>query len=101
MVETILFEDREGFAASSRFLSGHFPGNPVVPGAVILAYLARCLADHALAMTHVQRVKFLRPVLPDTPLETTIRRRRDGARFEIRDEAGVLVSGRCTLGPIQ
>lgn len=100
-MQTILFEDREGFAASSRCLSGHFPGNPVVPGAMLLAYLADRLAEHALAMTHVQRVKFLRPVLPDTPLETTIRDRDGSARFEIRDPAGVLVSGRCTLGPLR
>ncbi len=42
--------------------AGHFPGRPVLPGAVLLDLI---VADAALApLAGVVRLKFLRPVLP-------------------------------------
>jgi 3-hydroxyacyl-[acyl-carrier-protein] dehydratase len=48
-------------------LPGHFPGNPVVPGVVILdhviAVLAAAFPEHRVS--GIRKLKFLRPLLPD------------------------------------
>jgi len=53
-------------AADHPSLPGHFPGQPIVPGVVILDEVL-----HAIALEHAQwafygfrKVKFLRPLLP-------------------------------------
>jgi predicted hotdog family 3-hydroxylacyl-ACP dehydratase len=47
-------------------LPGHFPGNPIVPGVVILDEVAASLADwRGRRMTRIHLAKFVRPLLPD------------------------------------
>ncbi len=86
-----------GFPADSPFLDGHFPGNPIVPGAVILAYLAARLAAVDLAIAKVTRMKFLRLLHPDVPMEITVVSRGRGARAEFRDGEGVVASASLIL----
>jgi 3-hydroxymyristoyl/3-hydroxydecanoyl-(acyl carrier protein) dehydratase len=86
-----------GFPADSAFLDGHFPGNPIVPGAVILGYLAARLAAVDLVIAKVLRIKFTRPLRPDVPLEITVVSRGDGARAEFRDRDGVVASASLVL----
>jgi 3-hydroxymyristoyl/3-hydroxydecanoyl-(acyl carrier protein) dehydratase len=46
---------------------GHFPGNPIIPGAVLLSETARAIAaglDSAPALCQVRSAKFLHPVRP-------------------------------------
>jgi 3-hydroxymyristoyl/3-hydroxydecanoyl-(acyl carrier protein) dehydratase len=48
-------------------LPGHFPGNPVVPGVVVLANVIRILESAGLppaSMRSVRHVKFIEPLLP-------------------------------------
>lgn len=47
-------------------LPGHFPGQPVVPGVVVLDHVVACLerAHGPLASLHLAQVKFLQPLLP-------------------------------------
>lgn len=90
-----------GFPADSPFLDGHFPGNPIVPGAVILGYLAARLATVDLAITRVARMKFTRLLRPDVPMEITVVPKAHGAgaefRVEFRDEEGVVASASLVL----
>ena len=47
--------------------SGHFPGQPVVPGVCVLAMLKEVLAQHlgkALLLRHCGHVKFVHPINP-------------------------------------
>jgi len=61
----------EGIAPGDPCLNGHFPGNPIVPGAVLLGEMAARLAAEGWQMTALLRVKFLSPLAPATPFEMT------------------------------
>jgi len=87
----------EGFPAESRFLDGHFPGNPVVPGAVILGYLAQCLGTRGLGVAGVRRMKFRRVLRPGVPFEVAVIGRADGVSAEFSDAGGVFASASLRL----
>lgn len=77
--------------------AGHFPGHPILPGAVILAEVMAAI-EAATARGpeswEITSAKFLAPVQPGTALvlqhEPT---RSGGVSFEVRDERGVIASG--------
>ena len=83
------------------FFAGHFPGNPVMPGVLIIEALAQTAAILALAelkaesprmfmLTGVEKARFRRPVVPGDQLElevTLIRSR--GPLWKMRAEARV------------
>lgn len=53
--------------ASQAVFKGHFPGNPILPGVLILGLLKSMLAEHfdsPLRISQIKRQKFSRPVLP-------------------------------------
>ncbi|MEO1491762.1 MAG: hypothetical protein AAFV19_06375 [Pseudomonadota bacterium] len=91
------FANETGFPAQSRFLDGHFPGNPVVPGAVILAYLTRCLAAKEIQITRIERMKFQRPLLPDQPFSIDIARNGANAKVQFQDGQGAFAVARVVL----
>ena len=64
-------------------LPGHFPGNPIVPGVVLLDRIAAALerADGA-RLARIDAVKFLAPLRPDEEAELHIV--RDGTRVRFR-----------------
>lgn len=85
-------------------LPGHFPGNPVVPGVVLLELVhrqARALAGFRDGPTRWQRIKFLRPVRPEQPIRLHIEGAADQFSFTIRDEDGETIArGQCRHGPL-
>ena len=56
-------------------LAGHFPGNPILPGVVLLDYLQQWLTvcqPHAIDQFQLNSVKFLRPVAPGEQLTLSL-----------------------------
>ncbi len=83
------------------FFAGHFPGNPVMPGVLIIEALAQSAAILALAemksesqrlfmLTGVEKARFRRPVIPGDQLdmEVTVIRSR-GPLWKMHAEARV------------
>lgn len=61
-----VIEETISFAADHPALPGHFPGNPIVPGALLLA-AATALVEKAASrpVTGLRNAKFLSPLKPE------------------------------------
>ncbi len=68
---------------------GHFPGAPIVPGAVLLAEIASALglADGPVTL---RDAKFTRPVLPGDRLHIATSPVAGGVKFEASSPEGTL-----------
>ena len=72
---------------------GHFPSQPIVPGAVLLAEVAAAL-DLDSAGLKLRDAKFVRPVLPGSYLHLAATPVEGGLKFELSLADGTLaVSG--------
>lgn len=60
----LLWEVSGGILPDDPCLDGHFPGRPIVPGAVLLGELAAGLAARRFGLGTVRRAKFLKPLAP-------------------------------------
>ena len=63
-------------------LPGHFPGNPIVPGVVLLDHVAAALEKGGARLARIGVVKFLTPLKPDE--DATLAIACDGARVRFR-----------------
>ena len=85
---------------------GHFPGNPIIPGAVLLDQVIACIgaAECGGVVTTIRSAKFLRSVRPGDAICVRWRPLPDGAiSFECRmkENDALAVSGALTIGPVQ
>jgi len=75
--------------AAHPVLPGHFPGQPIVPGVVLLDRITAALErDGDARLSHIAAVKFLSPLRPDEDAELRIV--RDGTRVRFRIDRGDL-----------
>jgi 3-hydroxymyristoyl/3-hydroxydecanoyl-(acyl carrier protein) dehydratase len=89
------------FAADHPTAAGHFPGNPIIPGALLLDAVLRAVAgdDHAPSCS-VRSVKFLRPVRPGDGLRIEWDLKADEAHFRcvLTASGAIAASGTLRLG---
>ena len=72
-------------------LPGHFPGNPIVPGVVLLDRVAAALEKRGARLARIGVVKFLTPLKPDQDATLAIARNGMRVSFRIdRDGAPIL-----------
>ena len=87
--------------AAHACFAGHFPGNPVVPGVLLLDRVieaAEALAVLAPGALRLPQVKFVRPLLPEQAAELRLELLDDGrVRFRVECDGALLASGE--LGP--
>jgi 3-hydroxymyristoyl/3-hydroxydecanoyl-(acyl carrier protein) dehydratase len=74
------------FAADHPTAAGHFPGNPIIPGAVLLDEVLQAVASAGGGdWTAIRSAKFLQPVRPGEAVLIRWEPGSDGqARFECR-----------------
>ncbi|HEU4663561.1 MAG TPA: hydroxymyristoyl-ACP dehydratase [Dokdonella sp.] len=73
-------------------LPGHFPGNPIVPGVVLLDRVASAIERDGARLRRIHSVKFLAPLRPGE--DATLALQRDGQRVRFRIERdGVAILG--------
>jgi 3-hydroxymyristoyl/3-hydroxydecanoyl-(acyl carrier protein) dehydratase len=81
-------------------LAGHFPGDPVVPGVVLLQYVLEAL-DGSVgrnASLTILNVKFLKPLRPEETCEVDVLAQPgDTYAFTCRAQGGVVARGALRL----
>lgn len=83
-------------------LPGHFPGQPVVPAAVILSRVMEAVrqAYPDARATGIRKAKFLRRLGPEEPFRIDLDPPTgDSLKFVCRTADAIVVQGRLTLGP--
>lgn len=77
-------------------LAGHFPGNPIVPGVVLLDEVAYALklSQPDIHLSGMPSVKFLSPLLPGEPCDIIFTEGRNHTiKFECRSGERVIANG--------
>jgi len=80
---------------------GHFPGNPVVPGVLLLARISRAVAQASgRPVVEVPAVKFLAPLAPGDKFEIQFEEPHSAATVKFRVSRGhvLVASGALRLG---
>lgn len=84
-----------GFPAGHPAAAGHFPGNPMIPGALLLdAVIAAIAGEYRDSSMRLHAAKFLRIVRPGDTLELRWQAQENGATFECLAAGGLAVTGR-------
>lgn len=92
------------FAANHPCGAGHFPGNPIIPGALLLDEVLTCIASHLGDYSPAWRVKsakFPHPVRPGDTVHIAYTRTASGEiRFECSVADSKVMSGIATSRPV-
>ncbi len=89
-------------AADDPCLDGHFPGRPLVPGAVLLAETVAALAalvGTEAALASLEGVKFRRPVAPGEVVSVRASATPKGLAFAAHVGPALALSGTASFGP--
>ena len=81
-------------------LEGHFPGNPVVPGAVIIDEVMRGLLtkEPTIKINNIPSVKFLKPLKPDIAVQVNVTEKKSGLlQFICSINESMIVSGQLRI----
>lgn len=74
---------------------GHFEGDPLVPGAALLAWVQELAPD----LSGLERVRFRAPLRPGERAILHLRREGATLRFSVEGPQGLCAEGAGTLGP--
>jgi acyl-coenzyme A synthetase/AMP-(fatty) acid ligase len=79
--------------------AGHFPGQPVLPGVVLLSMVTEALQSRLQTPAQIDQAKFLAPVLPGDTLALAVTRHCSALQFELK--RGDTTVARGQLSPLK
>ncbi len=82
-------------------LHGHFPGNPVVPGVVVLDHVIRMLAAAGVPLARLRKlkqVKFIEPLLPEQAATVTAEVSEAALSFSVTRGGSTIAKGTFDVG---
>lgn len=83
-------------------LAGHFPGNPLVPGVLLLERTLECaeaVTGRQLSVRAIVQAKFVAPLKPDELAHVELRHSPTELRFAIRHAERLIAQGIFALAP--
>jgi 3-hydroxymyristoyl/3-hydroxydecanoyl-(acyl carrier protein) dehydratase len=99
-----MFRSEHVIAAEHPALPGHFPGNTIVPGVVLLDHVVEALASFlpGTSVAGIANVKFQRPLLPGQRFLIELQPPANGkVRFSVRAAEAELAAGVLKLAAVQ
>lgn len=84
--------------------AGHFPGQPVLPGVALLAFVMRALQRQPAlqaqlgATPQIAQVKFISPVGPGSEVQVRLQAQGSGVAFEVLREGQAVAKGQLAPG---
>jgi len=96
----MIVEETVVIAADHPALAGHFPGRPVVPGAVLLDHgLALARRSGATRIAAIAAAKFAAPLAPGVPCLMRLSTGRDGTlRLSCEADGATILTAVLTVG---
>ncbi|MCU7943435.1 MAG: hypothetical protein KZQ87_12225 [Candidatus Thiodiazotropha sp. (ex Cardiolucina cf. quadrata)] len=90
---------QELVAPDHRSLAGHFPGNPVVPGTLILDRVCHAVEAHlpGSTLSEVRKVKFLKPLQVGHPFSIKLKTVSKGVDFTCNQQSSLIATGNLIL----
>lgn len=82
--------------------AGHFPGNPLVPGVLLLERALECAeaaVGHPLAIRAIVQAKFVAPLKPEELARVELKHAPAELRFAIRHAERLIAQGIFALDP--
>ncbi len=99
-MSTTTFHETRRIARDHPALPGHFPGQPVVPGVVLLDWVAAALGRwRGQRIVALAQVKFLRPLLPEQDAGLVLSDAGKSIHFIITSAAATVASGSFEAAP--
>ncbi len=82
-------------------LQGHFPGNPVIPGVVIIEKVLRSISQARPSNSYkIVMAKFLQPLIPPATLAVHIYENTENKfKFKATSKAHIIASGIIEIRP--
>ncbi len=75
-------------------LAGHFPGNPIVPGVILIDEVVaafRLFIGKAVNIVAMPNIKFASPLLPEKEFEISFEQKKEGLVSFVMQSSGVII----------
>jgi 3-hydroxyacyl-[acyl-carrier-protein] dehydratase len=93
---SVVFRSTFSVSPAHPCLPGHFPGQPIVPGVVILDHVLQALESAQAPVREglrMPQVKFVQPLLPGEQAQITLEGQAPKWKFRVHRQDTLLASG--------